>query len=298
MTAPGDLQSFALSNGRRFAWHEYGDPAGAPCLYLTGTPASGLAGAGFHDVAVDAGVRLISIDKPGYGASDFDPHRSLFSAADESRQLADHLDLDRFAVLGQSGGGPFALATAFAIPERITTAVIACGLAPWGLGLELKPPMQGGLRVMMRLARSAPLLLRPLIGAMRRQVEHPDIEMTKLEEGLAKAVPAERDSALVRTATLATIPAIREALANGPDAAIQELRIVTREWGFSRADIRCHVDILHGELDTNVPVANARSNAAAIPDSSLEIFPDLAHSASAAQAPRILQLVAGAAATA
>ena len=297
MSEVGALRTLRLDDGRRLAWREYGDLGGAPCVYLTGTPASSLAGAGLHEPALAAGVHLLSIDKPGYGSSDFDPNRSLLSAADESRQLADHVDVDRFAVLGQSGGGPFALATAWAMSGRITTAVIACGLAPWGEGLDLKPPMQGGLRLMLRLARSAPVLLRPLLAATRRRIQRPDIATTALDEALAKAVPAERDSALVRTATLATIPAIREALQHGPAAAIQELRIATHDWPFDRADIACHVDIVHGELDTNVPVVNARSNAATIPDSTLHLFADLAHSASAAQSPLIMRLIAEAAAS-
>jgi pimeloyl-ACP methyl ester carboxylesterase len=288
------LRILTLADGRRLAWREYGDPDGAPCVYITGTPASGLAGAAFDDDARAAGVRLVSIDKPGYGASDIDPHRSLLSAADEVRQLADHLGLDRFAVLGQSGGGPFALACAYAMPDRLTTTVVACGLAPWGRGLELGP-MVPGLRFMMRAARTAPFLIVPLLAAMRRKLARPDAATTQVDEGLANAVPAERDSPAVRASTLALLPAVRDALRNGSRGAIQELRLVTHDWGFSRSGIRGHVDIIHGELDSNVPVSSAVSNAAAIRDSSLELFPDLAHAASAVEAPRIMRLVATAA---
>jgi pimeloyl-ACP methyl ester carboxylesterase len=288
------LQILRLADGRGLAWREYGDPDGAPCVYITGTPASGLAGAAFDEEARRAGVRLVSIDKPGYGASDFDPSRTLLSSAAEVRALADHLGIDRFAVLGQSGGGPFALACASALPDRLTTTVVASGLAPWGRGLELGP-MVPGLRFMMRAARSTPFLITPLLASMRRTVARPDAATTQVEKGLAQAVPAERDSAAVRASTLALLPAIRDALRNGSRGAVQELRIVTHDWGFSRSEIRGHVDILHGELDSNVPVSSAVSNAAAIRDSSLELFPDLAHAASAVHAPHIMHLVATAA---
>ncbi|WP_438352530.1 alpha/beta fold hydrolase [Microbacterium sp. CJ88] len=290
-----ELRAIRLADGRGLAWREYGDPDGLPCLYLSGTPASSLAGAAFDDLARAERVRWISVDKPGYGASDFDPRRTLLRAGDESRQLADALGLDRIAVVGESGGGPFALATAYVMQEKITTAVVACGLAPWGAGLDVQA-MSPALRFMMRAARSAPWLLPPLLNTMRRRLARPDAATAGLEKSLETAVPAERYAPEVRRTALATLPAILDALGGGPRAAVQELRIVTHDWGFERSAIRCHVDIIHGELDTNVPVSSAHSNAAAIPDSTLELFPDLAHAASSVQAPRILRLVAAASA--
>src|SRR5689334_19381476 len=102
-------QTMTLPDGRVLAWYEYGDPDGVPCVYTTGTPASGLMGELYDDAAREAGVRWISVDKPGYGASSFDPQRSLRGYAADVRALLEHLGLDRVAAAGESGGGPHVL---------------------------------------------------------------------------------------------------------------------------------------------------------------------------------------------
>ena len=94
-TSQPPMQSLQLNDGRRLAWYEYGDPQGAPCIYTTGTPASGLTGVMYDAVARETGVRFISVDKPGYGHSDFLPGRRLVDWPRDVAALADHLDLSR-----------------------------------------------------------------------------------------------------------------------------------------------------------------------------------------------------------
>jgi pimeloyl-ACP methyl ester carboxylesterase len=100
----------ALPDGRRLRWHEFGDPGGSPVIYTAGTPVSGLGGASYYEAARAAGLRWISPDKPGYGGSDYQPKRSLISWPDDLAALAGHLGLDRVALAGESGRGPFTLA--------------------------------------------------------------------------------------------------------------------------------------------------------------------------------------------
>lgn len=92
-----------LPDGRRLRWYEFGEPDGAPVLYTTGTPVSGLGGAWYDQTARVSGLRWISLDKPGYGGSDYHRKRSLVSWADDLAALADHLGLDKFALAGESG---------------------------------------------------------------------------------------------------------------------------------------------------------------------------------------------------
>jgi pimeloyl-ACP methyl ester carboxylesterase len=101
-----------LPDGRRLCWHEFGDEAGSPVFYTSGTPVSGLAGASYDEPARAAGLRWISPDKPGYGGSDYQSERSLTSWGDDLAALAGQLGLDRFALAGESGGGPYTLAAA------------------------------------------------------------------------------------------------------------------------------------------------------------------------------------------
>jgi pimeloyl-ACP methyl ester carboxylesterase len=120
-----------LPDDRRLSWHEFGDPDGAPVLYTAGTSVSGLGGAWYDQTARASGLRWISPDKPGYGGSDYQRKRSLISWADDLAALAGHLGLDRFALAGESGGGPFTLAAAHRLADRVSVvALIASAGGP------------------------------------------------------------------------------------------------------------------------------------------------------------------------
>ena len=115
----------ALTDGRRLEYADLGDPEGVPVIFLHGTPSTGGQGAVVAEAAGSHGVRLIAPSRPGYGASTMSPP-GLASTANDTLELADQLGLERFALLGSSGGGPFALAMAASAPERvIAIAVLA-----------------------------------------------------------------------------------------------------------------------------------------------------------------------------
>jgi pimeloyl-ACP methyl ester carboxylesterase len=116
-----------LPGGRRLSWHEFGDPDGPPVMYTAGTPVSGLGGASYDEPARAAGLRWISPDKPGYGGSDYQRGRSLISWGDDLAALAGHLGLDRFALAGESGGGPYTLAAALRLTGRVSVAALIAG---------------------------------------------------------------------------------------------------------------------------------------------------------------------------
>jgi pimeloyl-ACP methyl ester carboxylesterase len=146
-----------LPGGRRLCWHEFGDPDGSPVMYTAGTPVSGLGGASYDEAAGAAGLRWISPDKPGYGGSDYHRDRSLVSWGDDLAALADHLGLDRFAVAGESGGGPFTLGAAHKLAGRVSVAALIAGA-----GAPLDPDERAGQQARNRfyhwLARNAPAL--------------------------------------------------------------------------------------------------------------------------------------------
>lgn len=117
---PRPRSSTTVSDGRRLGWYEYGDAAGTPCVFLAGTATSGLAGAAFDRAARAAGVRLISIDRPGLGSSDRAQRRPLLHWSDDVRELMDHMRVSHFSVLGHSAGGAYSLAVARALPDRVS----------------------------------------------------------------------------------------------------------------------------------------------------------------------------------
>lgn len=111
---------------------DVGDPQGSPLIYFHGTPGSRLDMAFADDLAADLGVRLVSFDRPGYGGST--PARfGLASVARDTAAVADELGIERFATLGQSGGGPFSLAAGGILGDRVTRVGVAAGPAPFEL---------------------------------------------------------------------------------------------------------------------------------------------------------------------
>ena len=127
------MHEMDLSVGERtLRVRDAGDPQGKPVVYFHGTPGSRLDMAFADDAAGQAGVRLISFDRPGYGGSTPSPF-GLVSIAHDVTAVADALGLGRFATLGQSGGGPFSLAAAAVLGDRVSRAGVASGGGPFDL---------------------------------------------------------------------------------------------------------------------------------------------------------------------
>src|SRR5215471_20729905 len=120
----------SLRDGRKLGYAEYGDPAGKPIFFFHGLPGSRLQRHPDGSIAIELGARIIAIDRPGYGLSDFQQGRTLLDWPDDVAQLADSLQIDQFAAIGLSGGGPYLLACAYSIPERINSATVVSGMGP------------------------------------------------------------------------------------------------------------------------------------------------------------------------
>jgi pimeloyl-ACP methyl ester carboxylesterase len=99
-------KTIRLPDGRHLGYAEYGDPDGIPLLYFHGTPGSRLQARLFDAPAREVGVRMVAPERPGYGLSDVHPQRTLLDWVQDMEVLADRLHLERFAVMGVSGGGP------------------------------------------------------------------------------------------------------------------------------------------------------------------------------------------------
>ncbi|MEV4347792.1 alpha/beta hydrolase [Actinoplanes sp. NPDC049596] len=126
------MPSVEFTDGRRVAVRQSGDPDGTPVVFHHGTPASRLA-AGLVDAEAERhGVRLVAFDRPGYADAPVTPP-GLASVGADALRIADALGIGQFATAGVSGGGPYALATALADPDRVTHVAVAAGIGPWSL---------------------------------------------------------------------------------------------------------------------------------------------------------------------
>jgi pimeloyl-ACP methyl ester carboxylesterase len=284
-----EIRFLARPGGRRLAYEQHGDPAGAPVLFCHGWMASRITRHPDDALTASLGVRLICVDRAGIGRSDPDPAKTLISSAADLEAVADALGLERFALFGHSGGGPYALACAHALPERVTAVAIASGFAPFD-----RPGAYAGMTARMRgyvrLLRAAPWLAGPTMrGTPARFRKDPEKAFAKQFGELCESDAAALEDPDARANLLA---AATEALRTGYAGVAAESRLLfVKPWGFSPADVRCHVDLWYGDADTLVPPQMGSHLAGAIPDSRLELLPGEGHMAYVAHWADVLERI-------
>jgi pimeloyl-ACP methyl ester carboxylesterase len=264
-----------LPDGRFLGYAEYGDPGGRPLLFFHGTYGSRRLGQVLDTTAAEFGVRVIAPDRPGYGLSDYQPNRDFAAWAADVAALADALSIEQFAVLGVSGGGPHALACAYYIPERITAAGVASGIAPPDLpGAAIGTPRIQQLA--MALNRRLPGLFGAYFSLLARLLgTSPARILAVTERSMASS-----DRALLHRYDVlgaAVLEDYIEAVRQEGRGQASDWAVIARPWGFNLGDIRVPVHIWQGEEDREVPLAAARAQAAAIPGSRLTVYPGEAH---------------------
>jgi pimeloyl-ACP methyl ester carboxylesterase len=273
-----------LADGRVLGYAEYGSADGPPLFLFHGLPGSRLAAPemwpGEPGTVQEPGrVRVIAPDRPGMGESSFQPGRRLTGWADDVRQLADSLEIQRFLAAGFSGGGPHALAVAHGLPERVIAVGSIAGAGMIGArdAREALRHANPTNRLIFALARRAPRLLWPLMAqhasAVRRQPGKV-IDSAARDRRLPESDRQAMTDPGLRERMMA---AASEAFRQGVRGAVHEAHICAKPWGFDPAAIQPPVYLWHGDQDTNVPVAMAQHLADRIPDSSLTIYPGEGH---------------------
>ncbi len=266
---------FRVADGRRIAWHEFGQPGGRPVLYCHGFPSSGREAALLHPAALALGLRLIAPDRPGFGGSDDQPGRQLSDWPTDLAALADHLGLRRFALLGLSGGGPYALACAWRLAERLTTCTLVCPLGPVYVP-EVLTAMHLPARVSLALAKHWPWLARGVYGG-------PTPKLLARAPGLVERVrtlniPPSDLAALAEGDTQAILNStIADAMAQGARGARRDLHLYTHDWHIPFDAIRAPITIWHGDADATVPLAHARWYQEHLPVASLNVLVEQGH---------------------
>jgi pimeloyl-ACP methyl ester carboxylesterase len=250
-----------LADGRRLCSAEYGAPDGEPAIYCHGWPGSRLE-AGFADTAARrAGVRLIAPDRPGFGQSDFLPGRDIPVWAEDIRELTSELALESFSVLGVSGGAPYALACAAALPERVSAVTIVSGLGPPAAVRSAGLRTSSGL--VLRLVAFQPWFARvvaSLVSTLARGASSAILGLLTV-----RSPPSDR-RALREPSMRNTLSAsLREAFRSGARGAAADLRLLSSSWGFEIAEVRAPVRLWHGEEDRVVSPSVGRFLDSALP---------------------------------
>ncbi|MCZ4578624.1 alpha/beta fold hydrolase [Gordonia amicalis] len=274
------MTEFTLDiGGRLIAVREAGESSGPTVVHFHGTPGSRLEAAFGDQIAQRAGIRVVSFDRPGYGGSDPAPI-GLTPVARDAEALADHLGLDRFAVFGWSGGGPFALAAAALMPDRVTCVGVSGGPGP---ALDV-PGARELLTDNDRLAlshlpadpaRAAEVFLagnRDMLDAMMSVRTDPTAPWIDWMWGTSDAAVIADPSA---RQTL--FESFSEAMKRGPGAIAWDNVAFVGPWDFRLADVSASVCLWYGADDAMAVPATGEWLAGHLPDAELTVLPGEGH---------------------
>jgi pimeloyl-ACP methyl ester carboxylesterase len=257
-------------DGRILAVRDLGQPGAAPVIFQHGFMACRLTG------RPAAGTRVITIDRPGIGASTARPGRRLLDWPDDVAVAADRLGLDRFAILGHSAGGPYAAACALKLADRVSRLGIACGFAPFDRSDATTGMNQRMARAVPALRR-APWLARVVTRPLPRQY-HRDAGRA-FSRQFGRDLPDCDRVALTDPDVLAPLLAAAvEATRQGAAPLATEMQLLfARPWGFTPSEISTPTHLWYGEQDTLTPPASGRYLQQQIPGAGLTIFPGEGH---------------------
>ena len=140
-------RDLTLGDGRTLHVYDSGGD-GFTVLWHHGSPQTGRLLAPLLEAARQRGIRLLGYGRPSYGGSTPAPGRTVADAAADVEELADALGVERFAVMGASGGGPHALACAAGLPSRVAAVACFASPAPYSEAFDFYGGMfdPGGLR--------------------------------------------------------------------------------------------------------------------------------------------------------
>ena len=232
----------AVGSDRQIGFAEFGDPQGRAIFWLHGTPGAR------RQIPVEARlyaeanqIRLVGVDRPGIGASTPHEYHRVVDFADDLRTIADTLGIDKMAVIGLSGGGPYTLGCAAAMPERIIAVGVLGGVAPTRGG----DAIGGGEPVLYLYASISP-------EGDRRLLERPEFKAMFLDDLLNGS---------------------RKQLA----APFADVVVFARDWGFRLDEVKVPVRWWHGDRDHIVPYAHGEHVVAMLPDAELYSLPGESH---------------------
>lgn len=279
-------RSVSLPDGRSLAYRDEGQPDLPAVLFHPGFMACRLTGP-----PSDA-ARVVSIDRPGIGLSDPQPGRSVLDWADDVARLADHLGLDRFAVLGHSGGSPYAAACALRLGDRVTSLGIACGFAPFD-----RPGATDGMHRRMAKAvpglRRAPWTARLATASLPRQYRRDPGQA--FEKQFGRDLPdCDRRALEDPGSRAALLDAAVESTRQGGRPLATELQLLfSRPWGFEPSAITVPTRLWYGEDDTLTPPQMGRYLESQIAGARLTVYPGEGHMAVFTHWPEITAALAG-----
>jgi pimeloyl-ACP methyl ester carboxylesterase len=284
---PGDNSGSPLTllsvDGYWVGVWRFGSPNGWPLLWHHGGLSCGLNAKMMDDAGRRCGADIISIDRPGIGHSQVRNVSSIAGWPQTVEHVANLLHLNDFAVVGWSGGGPYALACAAALPNRVRAVATVAGMAPLErLGHVLELGLWAD-RLLISIAHVAPRVAAALLWSARWVPDR------YLGWELARGAVGSTDRAALETALPTLLAVAREATRGGVSGMVDEYRRYYGLWGFDLGEVRQPVTLWQGEKDTWLPMNHARRLESMLPNRTFKLIPSTGHLAPLVIADEILK---------
>lgn len=262
--------TLTLADGRTLSYILWGPPDAEPIFYFHGFPSSRHELALTEPVLERSGlpIRVIALDRPGFGGSTFQPKRNMLGWPSDVAEVADLLGINRFSVLGVSAGGPYALACGYALADRVIRVGVVVGLAPMtATGMEHAAIAKTARNRWFRRAQFA--MLAYALGNGQ--------EDKFLDQALATMGEADRDALADPAVRSRFLNMTRGAFAQGGKAATLEAGLYLKPWGFDPAQITVPTSLWYGGADDMVPASAGRWLADRISGSTYTHWPHHGH---------------------
>jgi pimeloyl-ACP methyl ester carboxylesterase len=264
-----------------------GRPGGTPVLFCHGLADSRLSARLFTQAARELDLCLVAPDRPGIGRTGPRHLRRLADWAEDAALVLDAIDAGPTALLGISAGGPFAAACAARLGSRVRSLTLVSALEPPGWPTRGMAP---GQRLTLQAARHVPAFGGWFLGRLAALARcRPGLFLRLAASELPGIDRRALEQADMREAFLA---GYAEAFRRGSRGVAQDLRVLTRPWGFELGSITIPASIHHGDADTTVPPGHARLLARAIPGAQLHLYPGHGHFSILSAARQILAALA------
>ena len=277
-----------LPDGRRIGYAEFGDAKGLPVLAIHGTPGSRYMFALTDQAARERGLRIIAPERPGYGLSDYRRRDALAQTAEDVNALADGLGLDRFALIGVSGGGPHAMAAAASIPDRVTLLALISPVGPIA-DCHRRIRMSAFHRLVFTRAGRSNSACASFFWSLRNLIRWaPGLAHAGL---MRRVTPSDRPILTTADVRANLRAAIHEGLRPGIKGALQDLRLFCGPWNLPLGEIDVPTIMWQGSDDTIVPPQAAYHLAEALPNCRLDVVQGAGHYWVFAQFARVLDAV-------
>lgn len=266
----------ALSGGRSLGYAEYGDPEGDPVLWFHGTPgARKQIPPDVPGLATERRIRMIGVERPGTGFSTPYTYNRIIDWADDVKAFADGLELERFACIGLSGGGPYVLAVCHQLPDRVTAGAVLGGVGPTR-GHDVVPGIWRLLPLFYPVMAAARGPLASLLTSTIRAIrgvgsQGYDFYKNWISPPSDRAVLGDPKMKAVFLYDLTT------AVEGGLRAPVSDAVLFGRNWGFSLREISVPVKFWHGDADRIVPLSHGEFMTALVPGAELAICPGGGH---------------------